>query len=557
VLPRIPGYDVLAELGRGGMGVVYKARQVGFNRLVALKMLLSGAHAGDEERERFLREAESVARLKHPGIVDVYAFGELDGCPYFSLEYLEGGSLAERLGGRPLAPREAAVLAAELARAVHYAHREGIVHRDLKPANVLLTADGRPKITDFGLAKRLDVEGRTQTGAVMGTPGYMAPEQAEGKGRAIGPHTDVYALGAVLYEMLTGRPPFRAATTLDTLLLVLSAQPMPPRDVNPHVPADLETICLKCLAKDPEQRYASARRLAEDLDCFLKGEAPVHAKPTRGWRHWNQLAWRNTNLPLWALIACAVVVLVLTPFGGVYFPMLPIAAAATAAFLLTRPRAASLAVSGATLVAALIVIVLYFALGNGGPDAAWIAPVLAAPFAVAVIPLVGLLFSRADRYLCLSLLAAAGLAAVGWILAGNPVALALGLLIGLMLGAVSRVTARIAQTPAGVPLAGASLGLLLNPCGCGPFGPLAWLIGLSSYYHAGPGGGVEESWLSLIGFGLIYVPLYLVVVVAGAVINVWIYRSRRRRLWERSGYVATVRQAGDGTAAGPTESLPR
>jgi serine/threonine-protein kinase len=245
-VPAVPGYEILGELGRGGMGVVYKARQVKLNRVVALKMILAGAHAGAEELARFRTEAEAVARLQHPHIVQIYEVGESEGRPYFSLEFVDGGSLAARLDGSPLAPRQAARLVETLAQAMQAAHERGIVHRDLKPANVLLTSEGQPKITDFGLAKQLDsVKGQTQTGAVMGTPSYMAPEQAGGKSKEVSPVTDVYALGAILYELLTGRPPFKAANPLDTVLQVLSEEPVPPSRINVLLPRDLETIWLQ------------------------------------------------------------------------------------------------------------------------------------------------------------------------------------------------------------------------------------------------------------------------------------------------------------------------
>jgi tRNA A-37 threonylcarbamoyl transferase component Bud32 len=277
--PPIPGYEILGELGRGGMGVVYKSRQVKLNRVVALKMILAGAYAGPEELARFRAEAEAIARLQHPNIVQIYEVGENGGRPFFALEFVEGGSLDTKLAGGPLPPREAAGLVEVLARAVHAAHRRGIVHRDLKPANVLLTADGTPKIADFGLAKRLDrATPRTQSGAVLGTPCYMAPEQARGRTKAVGPAADVYALGAILYELLTGRPPFRAETASETLLEVMSLEPVPPRRWQPNLPRDLETICLKCLQKEIPQRYPSAEALAEDLRRLLKDE-PIRARP--------------------------------------------------------------------------------------------------------------------------------------------------------------------------------------------------------------------------------------------------------------------------------------
>jgi WD40 repeat protein len=275
----LPGYEILGKLGRGGMGVVYKARQIGLDRLVALKMVLTGGHASPAELTRFRTEAEAVARLQHPNIVQIYDVGEHGGLPFFSLEYCAGGSLDRQLDGTPWPAQKAARLVETLAKAVEAAHCAGVVHRDLKPANVLLTKDGQPKITDFGLAKRLDVDnGQTQSGAILGTPSYMAPEQAGGKVKEIGPAADVYALGAILYELLTGRPPFKAATPLDTIMQVVSDEPVPPRQLQSKVPRDIETVCLKCLQKDPRKRYGSARDLAEDLGRNLAGK-PVLARP--------------------------------------------------------------------------------------------------------------------------------------------------------------------------------------------------------------------------------------------------------------------------------------
>jgi serine/threonine-protein kinase len=270
-------YEVLGELGRGGMGVVYQARHTKLNRLVAVKMILAGDHAGAEHRARFLAEARAAARFQHPHIVQIHEVGEHDGRPYFSLELVEGGSLAGRLNGSPLSDGEAARLVEVLARAVHHAHERGIVHRDLKPANVLLTRDNTPKIADFGLARFLGADGgQSASGAVVGTPSYMAPEQADGRGEEVGPLTDVYALGAILYECLTGRPPFRGATLLETLLLVQQEPPDRPRLHNPEVSRSLQAICLRCLAKDSHDRYPSAEALADDLGRFLNGE-PVWA----------------------------------------------------------------------------------------------------------------------------------------------------------------------------------------------------------------------------------------------------------------------------------------
>jgi WD40 repeat protein len=277
--PAPPGYEVLGVLGRGGMGVVYQARQTSLRRLVALKMILAGGHASGEQRARFRTEAEAAARLQHPNVVQVHEVGEHGGLPFFCLEFVGGGSLASRLDGTPWPPRQAAQLVETLARAVHAAHQKGIVHRDLKPANVLLTEDGAPKITDFGLAKVLDATpGLTGSGAVLGTPNYMAPEQAGRQPHAVGPATDVYALGAVLYELLTGRPPFKGETPLATVAQVMADEPVPPRRLQPGVPRDLETVCLKCLQKEPHKRYASALDLADDLRHFLVGE-PIRARP--------------------------------------------------------------------------------------------------------------------------------------------------------------------------------------------------------------------------------------------------------------------------------------
>jgi len=281
-LPQVPGYRVEGELGRGGMGVVYRAWHLRLDRAVALKMLLAGAYARPTDRERFMREAQAVAGLKHPNIVHVYDVGEVAGRPYFTMELVDGGSLGGRIDGIPQPARQAAALVATLADAVGAAHHCGIVHRDLKPGNILLTAAGTPMITDFGLARRLEGDGDlTLIGLPVGTPSYMAPEQARGDKAAIGPATDLYALGAILYELLTGRPPFRGESATATLRLVMADDPVPPSRLNPRAPRDLETICLKCLEKDPRQRYPSAAALAEDLRRFLRSE-PVAARRT-GW----------------------------------------------------------------------------------------------------------------------------------------------------------------------------------------------------------------------------------------------------------------------------------
>jgi serine/threonine-protein kinase len=277
-LPRIEGYAVEAVLGRGGMGIVYRARHRKLNRPVALKMILAGAYASPPDRARFQREAEAVAALRHPNVVQVYDSGEAGGRPYFTMEFVEGGTLADKLAGTPLAARPAADLVAALAGAVQAAHACGVVHRDLKPANVLLTADGTPKVTDFGLARH--VEGGpelTLSGTRVGTPSYMAPEQALGRSRAIGPASDIYALGVILYELLTGRPPFMGESAAETERQVIATDPVPPSRLNPRAPRDLETICLKCLHKDPARRYPSAAALADDLRRFLAG-APIAAR---------------------------------------------------------------------------------------------------------------------------------------------------------------------------------------------------------------------------------------------------------------------------------------
>jgi predicted Ser/Thr protein kinase len=276
------GYEILEELGRGGMGVVYKARQLGCNRLVALKTVRSIDHAGTEELTRFRLEAEAIARLHHPNIVQIYEVGEQGGVPFFSLEYVEGGSLAG-LPGEPWDPRRAAHLVEVLARAMQAVHERGVLHRDLKPSNVLLTADGVPKITDFGLAKLMgDSAEQTQTGAILGTPSYMPPEQAVGKSKEVGTAGDVWALGAILYQLLTGRPPFQGENQMEILQQVLTEDPPPPSGVQPTLPRDLETICLTCLQKKPSRRYSTAESLAEDLRRFQAGE-PILARRTPAW----------------------------------------------------------------------------------------------------------------------------------------------------------------------------------------------------------------------------------------------------------------------------------
>jgi serine/threonine-protein kinase len=313
-LPQIPGYEVEMALGRGGMGVVYRARHLRLNRLVALKMLLSGAYADSRELARFLREAEAVAGLRHPNIVQVHDMGDHEGRPYFTMEYVEGGSLAQKLMGTPQCVSFAAAWVATLAEAVQVAHQGGIIHRDLKPANILLQrkpelpvpnshegnpdtgsispappsdldyriGDFDPKIADFGLARHFERESvLTQSGTPVGTPSYMAPEQGKGQTNGIGPGVDIYALGAILYELLTGRPPFKGETPAETVMQVIQQEPVPPARLNAKVPRDLETICLKCLQKEPARRYASAAALADDLRRFGDGR-PIKARPV-GW----------------------------------------------------------------------------------------------------------------------------------------------------------------------------------------------------------------------------------------------------------------------------------
>jgi WD40 repeat protein len=312
--PDISGYDILGELGRGGMGVVYLARQARLNRPCALKMILAGAHATPEAAARFLAEAEAIARLQHPQIVQIHHIGEADGLPFFELEYVPGGSLDRKLDGTPWPPRRAAHLAEQLARGIAAAHALGIVHRDLKPANVLLAGDETPKITDFGLAKAVGSDsGLTGSQAILGSPSYMAPEQAGGQARTAGPAADVYAVGAILYELLTGRPPFRGATVLETLEQVKTVEPVPPSRLVPRLARDIETICLKCLQKDPARRYESASALAEDLRRFRAGE-PIVARPVgpaeRAWR------WCRRN-PVVAGLTAAVLLIFAAGFAGV------------------------------------------------------------------------------------------------------------------------------------------------------------------------------------------------------------------------------------------------
>ncbi len=341
-LPTVPGYEIISEMGRGAMGVVYKAQQTRLHRVVALKMVLAGAHASPQQLGRFDQEARAVARLQHPNIVQIHEIGEHNGLPYFSLEFVDGGTLTNLIDRSPQAPRTAAELVETLARTMHFAHEQNIIHRDLKPDNILLTRSaprssgsvslepGRslfsgsgkslevgggpavltPKISDFGLAKAIE-EGsqNTASGTVMGTPSYMAPEQARGDTSALGPLCDLYSLGAILYELLTGRPPFKGATILDTLDQVRNREPVPVRQLQPKVPIDLETICLKCLQKDAGKRYANCVELADDLSRFLAGR-PIQARPVSGVeRFWR---WCRRNPLVTSLTAAAVLLLVCT-----------------------------------------------------------------------------------------------------------------------------------------------------------------------------------------------------------------------------------------------------
>ncbi len=320
--PELPGYEVLGELGKGGMGIVYKALDLRLRRLVALKRIHPGHDLSPERLERFLTEARAVARFQHPNLVQIYEIGEHQGHPYFSLELVEGGTLKEKLQGTPQPANESAALLETLAGAVAYAHQKGIVHRDLKPGNILLTTEGVPKVADFGLAKELERQGasppvepeglrpavsyagHTEEGGILGTPAYMAPEQAWGESRAVGPPADIYSLGVILYEMLTGRPPFQAPDKWETIELVRSQEPVSPRSLVPQVPHDLELICLKCLQKAPEDRFASARswrrRCAASwtADPSLPGRRPCGNWPGSGPggnrpspRSWRSVSW--------------------------------------------------------------------------------------------------------------------------------------------------------------------------------------------------------------------------------------------------------------------------
>jgi len=271
---RFGEYELQEEIGRGGMGVVYRALHVSLGREVALKMILRGQLASEADRDRFAAEAQAAAKLEHPGIVPVYEVGELEGRPYFTMKYIRGTTLSQRLQQGPMQAREAAELLAKVAKAIHFAHSRGILHRDIKPSNILLDENNEPHVTDFGLAKQVsDATSITRTGAVLGTPAYMSPEQASGQRSQMGPGSDVYSLGVVLYHMLTGRPPFQAASPVDMVMMVLEQDPVPPRMLNPKADRDLEMIALRCLQKPIDLRYASAAGLADDLRAFLADES--------------------------------------------------------------------------------------------------------------------------------------------------------------------------------------------------------------------------------------------------------------------------------------------
>jgi eukaryotic-like serine/threonine-protein kinase len=315
-MAEVVGYEFLANLGHGGMGVVYKARQRRLNRLVALKMIRAGSLARPEDIARFRIEAEAIARLRHPNIIQIFDIGESGGLPFVALELLEGGSLDARLGGTPQPGPQAALLLATLARAVHTAHQAGIVHRDLKPSNVMFTSDGTPKITDFGLAKLLEQEGHTESGQVLGSPSYIPPEQARGQTRNVGPAADVYALGAILYEMLTGRPPFKGTTPVETVMQVLHEEPVPPSRLQSKVPRDLETICLMCLVKAPHKRYLSAQALSNDLERYLADE-PILARRTPLWER--GLKWARRRPTAFSLLAVGLVLAVCLALAGLRY----------------------------------------------------------------------------------------------------------------------------------------------------------------------------------------------------------------------------------------------
>jgi serine/threonine-protein kinase len=302
-------YELLGEIGRGGMGVVYKARQKDLDRVVALKIILAGQLASPEHVQRFVGEARAAAKLQHSNIVRVHEAGEIRGQHYFAMEYIAGCDLADLISRGPLQPEAAARLMVTVARAVEYLHSQGIVHRDLKPSNILLDEKGQPYVTDFGLARLLDAQGHvTRSGLIAGTPSYMSPEQASGHAAQAGPPSDVYSLGAILYELLTARPPFRADSPLDTLVQVVESEPTSLHTLNPRVPRELAFICMRCLEKSPGRRYATAAALADDLERFLKGE-PVEARAMNAWQRARRWARRQPALAsrLGGLAVCAAI----------------------------------------------------------------------------------------------------------------------------------------------------------------------------------------------------------------------------------------------------------
>jgi serine/threonine protein kinase len=306
-------YELLEVIARGGMGVVYKARQSSLKRIVAVKMIRSGELADEAEVRRFHTEAEAAAQLQHPNIVAIHEIGEHQGQHYFSMDYVKGKNLAQIADGKPVAPRPAAEWLKAIAEAVQFAHQRGVLHRDLKPQNIMMDAAGRPRVTDFGLAKNLAGDSTlTDTGAVMGSPSYMSPEQALGRNDLIGPASDVYSLGAILYELLTGRPPFHGKSAVDTMSQVVNDEPAPPRSLNSEAPVDLESICLKCLEKEATRRYPTARELETDLGRFLDGE-PVQARPANALR--KTISWFRRHR--WVFSA-AVSLLILTLAGLAY-----------------------------------------------------------------------------------------------------------------------------------------------------------------------------------------------------------------------------------------------
>src|SRR5438874_9379339 len=308
MLGELGDYELVEEVGSGGQGVVFRARQKSLNRTVALKVISLGQWASKAHLKRFRREAEAAASLDHPNIVPIYEVGEREGACYFSMKFVEGGQLDEVVKRAPMSIRQAAELIAKVARTVHYAHEHGILHRDIKPGNILLDAKGEPLLTDFGLARLVEAESTvTRTKEVMGTPSYMAPEQAVGNNAAVGSATDVYGLGAVLYQLLTGHPPFAGGATYETIKLLLDTEPRQPRLLNPKVDRELSTICLKCLEKDPKRRYSSALALAEDLEHWLKHE-PILARHTGVFTHGRKWLWRNQTTAglIASLVALAV-----------------------------------------------------------------------------------------------------------------------------------------------------------------------------------------------------------------------------------------------------------